>query len=194
MNAAELLLPKRPSLARATTVAHEGLVAGEQAQVEQRRGGREVLLRQRHASAALSTWWPTGERRVPQRVEQRLGEGLGAPGVDHARVDDDHDVGVAAERDRPAPEAAHRGQREPAPARQPGHARAACCEARRRGTPRGSARSPGRAPCPSSPEPRRVASRAAVPVRASTGSLQAPFVRSGASQGRRFSSSLRAGS
>ena len=74
MNAPSSSSPKSPSLARVDEVAERRLVAGEHAQVEQRRRRREVRLGERHRVGHAEHLVTDGERRVPERIEERLGE------------------------------------------------------------------------------------------------------------------------
>ncbi len=95
-------------------LAERRLVAREHAQVEQRRRGREVRLSERHRVGHAEHLVPHRQRRVPQGIEERLCERGRVSTVDSRRVDDEDDVGVAAERHGAAAEAAHGCERQAA--------------------------------------------------------------------------------
>ncbi len=108
-----------------------------------------ILLGEGQSVGGAEHLVPDGERGVPHGVEERLGEGLGPLRVDKPRVHDDHDVGVAAERDGAPAEAAHRRERESlrgkghAQGRLPEALHGARLEERRVGPPQGHAVVPG---------------------------------------------------
>ena len=108
---AEVLLAEEPLVRFDDERAQEVLVAGEQPEVEQRRRGLEVLLGEGHDLVRAQDLMAHGEAGVPQRVEERFDERPGLLGADDLRVDDEDDVGVAAERDGAAAEAPDRRER-----------------------------------------------------------------------------------
>jgi hypothetical protein len=109
----ELALREEPLVRAVDDVARERLVARHNAQVEERRRRRKILLREPDRLARVEHLVADRERRVPERIEQCLGERRRARRGRRARIDKHHDVRVAAQRHRPAPEAPDRGQRQP---------------------------------------------------------------------------------
>jgi hypothetical protein len=89
---------------------HQRLIAGDGAQIEQRRGRRQIVLRERQRLVGVHHLVADGEPRVPQRVEERLHEARRGLAVPRARRDHDAHVGVAPEGHRAAPVAPGRGE------------------------------------------------------------------------------------
>ena len=96
---AEVVLSEDPLVRLVDERSQQVCVAGEQSQIEQRRGRLEVLLREGDDLADAQHLMAHGQTGVPQRVEQGLGEGRGVLRPDGVRVDDEDHVGVAPERD-----------------------------------------------------------------------------------------------
>ena len=112
--AAERFLAEEPLVGARDELPERPFVAGEHAQVEQRRRRREVRLRKRHRVGDVQHLMTDGEGRVPERIEERLRERRRVSSVDPARIDDERDVRVAPQRDRAAPEAANGRERQAA--------------------------------------------------------------------------------
>ena len=87
----------------------EAGVAGQKANVEHHRAGPHVVAGERHEPPDGLHRVPDAELRVPERVEQRLGE-LRHPTLARV-VDDEHEVQVAARRQRAAAVATRREER-----------------------------------------------------------------------------------
>ncbi len=112
--ATEGLLAEEALVRARDEVAQRRGVSGEEAQVEERGRRREVRLSERHRVGHAQHLMADRERRVPERIEQRLGERGRVARIEPRRVDDDGDVRVAAQRYRASTEAAHGRERQPA--------------------------------------------------------------------------------
>ena len=82
--------------------SRERLVARDGPQIEERRRGREIVLREREHFVWIDHLVTDGEPGVPERIEERLDELGRNLAALRAGRDDDPDVGVAPEGDRPA--------------------------------------------------------------------------------------------
>ena len=110
--AAEVLGGEEAVVGAGDEVADEGVVAREEAEIEEGGGGGEVFLGEGDGVGGAEDLVADGEADVPQRVEEGLGEGVGGLGAEGAGRDDEDDVGVAPEGDGATPEAADGGERD----------------------------------------------------------------------------------
>ena len=114
---AEILLAEESLVRARHEIVHRRVVPLDEPKVEQGRRRRQVGLGERQRVGHGEDLMPDRERRVPQRIEEALGEGRGVAGADLAGVHDHHHIGVAAERHGAAAEAAHGREREALDAR-----------------------------------------------------------------------------
>jgi len=82
--AAKILVGEEAVVGTGDEVAEEGLVAGEEAEIEEGGGGGEVFLGQGDGVGGAEDLVTDGEGDVPQGIEEGLGEGIGGLGAEDA--------------------------------------------------------------------------------------------------------------
>jgi hypothetical protein len=108
--ARELAFAEEARVGPLLDLVEDGALAGEQPQVEQRGGRRQIGLRELEGLADVDDLMPDGEPSIPERIEERVGQLRSGFAVLRAGTNDQPDVDVRTERDRAAAEGADGGE------------------------------------------------------------------------------------